>query len=324
MSAPQLSIVLPVYNVDKWLNECLNSIQAQIFTDWEALLVDDGSTDFSGVICDSFARLDSRFKVIHRENAGVSAARNMGLEEAAGDLLAFIDPDDLISPNYFQSLISELQRIDADVAVCAYYFMEENGGINLVQELICRKEAAAKGAPDNAEMLDNDAVVRGVYNNIFSCVSWGKVFKRELWGNARFPVGVDLGEDMMTVPSVIIKANRAVCAPEAIYYYRQRKKSLLHGTVSEGRYLKDLAASSAMLEQLCSHSPENRDNFQLLKFSYDVGCFSSYLKTNPEKARGRSKLHILAQVIKDSGSADALTSLLRELVDDEREAAEIL
>lgn len=164
-------------------------------------------------------------------------------------------------------------------------------------------------------MLNNEAVVRGVCDNVFSCVSWGKVFKRDLWGDAHFPEGIDLGEDMMTVPGVIIKANRAVCAPKAVYYYRLRKKSLLHGTVSKERYMKDLAASSAMLEQLCSHSPENRDDFQFLKFWYDIGCLSSYLQTNPEKKRMRSILHILAQGVKDSGSADVLTSLLRKLVE---------
>lgn len=79
-----------------------------------------------------------------------------------------------------------------------------------------------------------------------------------------------------------------------------------------------------MVEQLCSHSPENRDNFQFLKLWYDIGCLANYLKTNPERARGRSKLHILAQGVKDSGSADILTSLFRKLVDDERETAEIL
>lgn len=311
---PELSVVIPVFDVAKWLPECLDSICAQTFTEWEAILIDDGSRDFSGVICDNFSRRDSRFKVIHQENKGVSAARNRGIEAATGELLAFIDPDDFLNECYFSELVSEMQRVDADVSVCAYHYADENGGQSPIYEFIGRLDAAAKRAPDHAEMLNNEAVIKGVYNNTFSCVSWGKVFKRELWGDARFPVGVDLGEDMMTVPGVIIKANRAVCAPKAIYYYRLRKKSLLHGTVSEERYLKDLAASSAMLEQLCEHSPENRDKFQFLKLQYDVGCLVNYLKTNPEKARGRSKLHILAQGITDSGSADVLTSLLEKLV----------
>ena len=129
MSTPQLSIVLPVYNVDRWLSECLNSIRAQTFTDWEALLVDDGSTDFSGVICDHYSHRDPRFKVIHQENRGVSAARNVGIEAAAGDLLVFIDPDDFVSTNYFRELISELRCIDADVAVSAVNVTAENGNL---------------------------------------------------------------------------------------------------------------------------------------------------------------------------------------------------
>lgn len=315
MSTPQLSIVLPVYNVDRWLSECLNSIRAQTFTDWEALLVDDGSTDFSGVMCDNFARRDPRFKVIHQENRGVSAARNAGIEASTAPLLSFIDPDDLLNERHFAELISEMRRVDADVSVCSHYYVDEHGDQNPASDIIWGWDAAIKRIPNIAEMLNNEAVVRGVCDNVFSCVSWGKVFKRDLWGDARFPVGVDLGEDMMTVPGVIIKANRAVCAPEAIYYYRLRKKSLLHGTVTEQRYLRDLAASSAMLEQLCAYSPENRDRFQMLKLQYDLGCLLSYLRTNPEKARGKSWLRILAQGIEDSRSYDALGAMLKRLVE---------
>lgn len=124
---PALSIVLPVYNVDPYVNACLNSIVVQTFRDFECILVDDGSTDFSGVICDSWARKDSRFKVIHQENAGVSAARNVGIEAATAPFLAFIDPDDYISPNYFEALVSDLRRVGADVAVAHIRYVGENG-----------------------------------------------------------------------------------------------------------------------------------------------------------------------------------------------------
>lgn len=313
MSTPQLSIVLPVYNVDRWLNQCLDSIQQQTFQNWEALLIDDGSTDFSGIIAENYARKDSRFRVIRQENRGVSAARNAGIEAATGDLLSFIDPDDLVSRNCFQALISAMRRIDADVSVCAHHYIDEHGNSNPVYEFIAKRDIAVKGFPEFAEMLNNEAVVNGVYNNIFSCVSWGKVFKRELWDHARFPVDVDLGEDMMTVPGVIIKASRAVCVPEAIYYYRQRKKSLLHGTVNEERYLKDLAASSAMLEQLCEHSPENRDSFQSLKLLYDFGCFSNYLQANPKEARSWLR-RTLARAIKDSEYYDSMRAVFKGML----------
>lgn len=313
MSTPQLSIVLPVYNVDRWIGQCLSSIQAQTFTDWEAILVDDGSRDFSGVICDNFSRRDPRFKVIHQRNSGVSAARNAGIAAATAPLLSFIDPDDFISENYFSCLVGDLMAANAECAVSTFQCVLENGEEGIFKFL---NKLEAKGRSNiNHIMRTNEEVIDAICTNLFSCVSWGKVFTRELWGDARFPVGVDLGEDMMTVPPVIIRAKSAVCVPEARYFYRQRERSLLHGTVSRKRYLKDLAASSAMLDQLCAHSPEKRDGFQMLKLQYDFGCLANYLGTNPEKAHGRSKLSILAQGIKDSGSADVLAAVLKRLVE---------
>lgn len=114
---PEISIVLPVYNVDPYLNACLDSIAAQTFQDWETILVDDGSTDFSGIICNSYSRKDHRFRVIHQENAGVSAARNAGIDAATAPLLAFVDPDDFISKNYFELLLQEMWRTEADVTI---------------------------------------------------------------------------------------------------------------------------------------------------------------------------------------------------------------
>lgn len=127
MSSPELSIILPVYNVDPWLCECLDSIQAQTFTDWEAILVDDGSIDFSGIFCDSYERNDSRFKVIHQKNAGVSAARNAGIETARGALLSFVDPDDFLSPNFYKTLVGALCNTGAEISVSFCQSVEENG-----------------------------------------------------------------------------------------------------------------------------------------------------------------------------------------------------
>lgn len=123
----RLSIVLPVYNVDQYLNACLDSIAAQTFKDFECFLVDDGSTDFSGIICGSWAKKDPRFKVIHQENAGVSAARNAGIDAATAPLLAFIDPDDFISENYFSCLVGDLLATNAECSVCNFLYVLENG-----------------------------------------------------------------------------------------------------------------------------------------------------------------------------------------------------
>lgn len=283
----ELSIVLPVYNVAQYLPDCLNSLSAQTFTDWEAVLVNDGSTDFSGIICDSYSRKDGRFRVIHQENQGVSAARNAGIDAASAPLLSFIDPDDFISENFFSCLVGDLLDTCAEVAVSSFFYVTEQGqeGIYSVQNHIEQdvKRRLPRYMPTNAE------VVEALCGNLFSCVSWGKVFTRELWANARFPVGIDLGEDMQTVPPVIIRAKSAVCSPEAKYFYRQRKRSLLNGTVDEERTVKDFRASGTMVERLAEYCPERRRDFERLKFQYDIGCFTAFIKSGG-RARGKQSL----------------------------------
>lgn len=290
----ELSIVLPVYNVAQYLPDCLNSLSAQTFTDWEAVLVDDGSTDFSGIICDSYSRKDSRFRVIHQENRGVSTARNVGIEAASAPLLSFIDPDDAISENFFSCLVGDLLANGAEVSVSSFSYVTEQGveGIYEIQNRIEweLKRCFSRLIPTNAD------VINAISENLFSCTSWGKVFTRELWGNSRFPVGIDLGEDMQTVPPVIARAKAAVCCPEARYFYRQRKRSLLNGTVTRERTIRDFRASGVMVERLSEYCPERRQDFERLKFQYDIGCFMSYLKSGGGAQRKQSLLFQLQEL----------------------------
>lgn len=178
----ELSIVIPVYNVDPYLGTCLDSIAVQSFRDWEAILVDDGSTDLSGIICDGYSRKDSRFHVIHQENQGVSTARNVGIEAATAPLLAFIDPDDTISENFFSCLVGDLSANGAEIAVSSFFCVTEQGaeGIYEIQNRIEweLKRRFPRLMPTNADVID------ALCENLFSCVSWGKIFTRELWGNA--------------------------------------------------------------------------------------------------------------------------------------------
>lgn len=283
----ELSIVLPVYNVAQYLPDCLNSLSAQTFTDWEAVLVDDGSTDFSGIICDSYSRKDGRFRVIHQENQGVSAARNAGIEAASAPLLSFIDPDDAISENFFSCLVGDLLDTGAEIAVSSFFYVTEQG-TERIYEVQNRIEQEVK-CRFPRRMPTNEDVVSALCGNLFSCVSWGKVISRALWGNARFPVGIDLGEDMQTVPPVIARAKAAVCSPKAVYFYRQRKRSLLNGTVTRERTIGDFRASGVMVERLAEYCPERRQDFERLKFQYDIGCFVSYLKSGGG-AQGKQSL----------------------------------
>ena len=164
-------------------------------------------------------------------------------------------------------------------------------------------------------MLNHRTIISGICNNLFTCSSWGKMFRLELWGNTRFPTDIDLGEDVMTIPAVIARADRAVCVQQAVYFYRQRAKSLSNGTVNYQRFQKNLYATSVMLDRLCAISPENREQFQKLKLRYDIEGLMYFLRSKPKEAKGKSGLRTMAQGIEDSGSVDVLTPLLKRLVE---------
>ena len=119
-TSPKISIIVPVYKVEKYLCRCLDSIVAQTFTDWECILIDDGSPDNSGKICDEYAEKDGRFRVIHQENAGVSAARNAGLDAARGEWIGFVDSDDWVESNMYEYLYNNALETKSDVVICGF------------------------------------------------------------------------------------------------------------------------------------------------------------------------------------------------------------
>ena len=117
---PKISIIIPVYKVEEYLNRCLDSIIIQTFTDWECILIDDGTPDISGKICDEYVSKDNRFIVIHQENAGVSAARNAGLDIARGEYITFVDSDDWVEPNFLEEQYKDIVSDDYDVCICGF------------------------------------------------------------------------------------------------------------------------------------------------------------------------------------------------------------
>ena len=125
MSKPLVSIIIPVYNVELYLSKCIDSILAQSFTDWECILVDDGSKDNSGSICDNYALKDNRIKVIHQNNSGVSVARQVGIDNVCGEYCIHIDPDDWIESNMLEELYNKAKSDDADMVICDYFKNED-------------------------------------------------------------------------------------------------------------------------------------------------------------------------------------------------------
>lgn len=173
-----ISVIIPVYNVEKYLNKSIESVIKQTYKELEIILVDDGSTDSSGKICDEFAQKDDRIKVIHKKNGGLSDARNAGISEAKGKYLGFIDSDDYIDKNFYEILYNVLKKYNSDISICkhreTYTDYEENTSKLEIKEQVFNTEQALK-----------ELLLFGEVNNY----AWNKLYKKELFNEINYPVG---------------------------------------------------------------------------------------------------------------------------------------
>lgn len=212
-----ISIIVPVYNMESYLQQCLDSILSQTLKDWECILVDDGSTDRSGKICDDYAKQDSRFKVVHTENGGLSAARNKGLEIARSEFIGFVDSDDYIHPEMYENLYELITKYDADVVQtgCSYIFKTYNRPKRFVKdiEILDQKETAL-------QLIESKKIANYV---------WTKLFRRHVISSP-FPTGL-VFEDMYVMSDWTKNIHKFIISPTVHYCYRKRKSSISH-TVS--------------------------------------------------------------------------------------------
>ncbi len=218
MKIPKVSIIVPVYNVEKYLRACLDSILAQTFTDWEAVLVDDGSADRSGTICDEYAVRDSRFVVVHKQNEGVAKARITAFEHSKGELITFIDADDYVTPDYLEKLSKPILEQDADMVSCDYYKVEKG-------ELI-EPRGKLTGSYENEQIKDfianhyfYDKTTNGYGMTIFLCT---KMIKRSLvLDGLKQGEGLWYAEDQIAVFYILQHCKKLILIPDRLYYYVQ-------------------------------------------------------------------------------------------------------
>lgn len=219
----KVSIIIPVYKVEMYLSRCLDSILTQIYTEWEAILIDDCSPDKSGEICDEYAKKDSRFKVIHREkNGGASAARNLGLEVATGDYIAFIDSDDYVTEKYLRTLVKDLETNDADICQCSFYHVV-NGE---VQEDV--KKIGSTAYP--VDVYSGEEAFGHSYGdgnvNLFNFLLWTKLFKREVVEGIKFKEGLRC-EDVIFISEAYLRAKRVSRSDKRRYFYCRHDDSVM-------------------------------------------------------------------------------------------------
>ena len=214
---PELSIIVPIYKVEKYLDECIQSILHQTFTDLELILVDDGSPDACPQMCDAAAEQDSRVRVIHQKNGGLSAARNTGIEAARGNWLGFVDSDDFVAPDFYEKLYNAAVSANADCAMCSVQLIHEDGS-----RMDTPPQWKVYGGYTGEDILKTITW----QNNAPYLVAWNKLYRREVFRTLRYPVG-RINEDVFVFAELFDTIKKVACVEQPLYFYRQRKDSIM-------------------------------------------------------------------------------------------------
>ena len=211
----KISVIVPVYNVELYLEKCIESICNQTYKNLQIILVDDGSTDSSGNICDLYGKKDNRITVIHKTNGGLSDARNAGLDIADGEYIGFVDSDDYIAPEMFEHLLNLSNRNNGDIVICDKVEFNENETISVNNKL------------EQINVLDRDvAIAQLASDTTIRSHVWNKLYKHNLFDGIRFDVGKAY-EDVYIMHRLFLKTQKIVITNQVFYYYLQRSNSIL-------------------------------------------------------------------------------------------------
>lgn len=254
-----VSVIVPIYNVEKYLHQCVNSIIKQTYTNIEIILVDDGSPDNCPAICDDYKRLDSRIKVIHKANGGLSDARNVGTEMAQGEYVTYVDSDDWIDRNYVKTLLELAIRYNAEMSICAAKRTKSRNEMESVRksnETFWTKKKALK------KMLYQDGLDTG---------AWGRLTKIDIAKKHKFPKGM-LFEDLATTYKYIFECEIVAYTNKRLYYYYQNQQSITRTRASQKR-LDIVPIVNVLVNDVIQEYPELRSAALSRKFS--VYCYAT-------------------------------------------------
>lgn len=262
-----VSIIIPVYNVEKYLNKCIESVVSQTYKNLDIIIIDDGSKDSSGKMCDEWASKDKRIRVIHKTNGGLSDARNVGIEHAKGNYISFVDSDDFIENDMIEVLLKEIKENNCDISICGYYktYVDKDEIIDNSKEIFVMNKIEAI---DRMNILGS-----------YDVSAWGKLFNISLIKDIRFPVG-KLSEDWFVMYKIFYNANRICYNPNPKYHYVQRA-----GGISKNNpkinYDAIQAAKECMefIEEKC---PNIIENATIMYCIANMGVYNSCILYNKE------------------------------------------
>lgn len=268
----KIAIILPVFNASKYLESCLQSILSQTFTNFIIFAINDGSTDESGNILDKYASLDPRIKVVHKKNEGVSAARNYALDliekNDTFNYISFVDSDDVLSPNFLRLHLESIKRADADVSICGFLFIAEDGSLHQLRPLLSKRSF-------NSDEYINLIFSKKEWSNGNGAggMVWKQIYKAHAIQGIRFPQDPSVQDDELFGVMVAQKANLFVYFPEALYFYRQSSNSLCKD--------KNFQMSRLKGRKLCLDKSENvSEAARLVIFTSYVESILSLMKQN--------------------------------------------
>lgn len=265
MDTPFLSIIVPVYNVEEYLGACVDSILIQSFRDFELILVDDGSIDQSGNICDDYARKDERIFVIHKKNGGLSSARNVGLDIARGQYITFVDSDDKISPDtYVRNIELIVQHPDTDILQFPTHWGKDNSDIQVIsQQTFCG---------------EHEIFANWWRGNMINFSVWNKIYRKELFFNIRFPEG-HFFEDLFLMVDFSERAKKILISEYGCYYYLIRNNSISNSRYSLEKNLDLYRAHFKVYQKLYTFS--HLISFRIVAFSRVFRRLIITQRTNP-------------------------------------------
>ena len=243
----KIGVIIPVYNVAPYLVRCLDSVLAQTFTDWELILVDDGSTDGSGDICNDYAVRDQRIKVLHQVNGGAAAARNAGLDANTAEYIAFIDADDYVEPNYLAAMFDALQKHQTRLAVCGTKRYCADGQVEIRATM--PKPLMTPKSVLTCLLRSDDPITSGPY---------AKLYHRDLFRELRFPVG-HISEDLAIMYQLVAQCDQIATVSWPLYHYCCRPNSVTATTHLTMAFLDHFRYYQAMADYLAATYPDLRD-----------------------------------------------------------------
>ncbi|HCR40822.1 MAG TPA: capsular biosynthesis protein CpsJ [Lachnospiraceae bacterium] len=280
-STIQISIIVPIYNMEEYLSECIESILSQEYTDYELILVNDGSTDRSASLCENYARKDNRIIVIHQENKGLSEARNAGLERAKGNYISFIDSDDFIHCQMFKILYQNIIENNGDISVCNFHYTYPN------------KRYSKSTGSNKISILNNKEATLSIVqdSDLKMIVAWGKLYRRELFLNLRYPKG-KYHEDEYITYQLFYQADTIVLSDAKLYYYRQRDNSITGSKYS----LKRLDKLEALKESIEFFKLKKESTLEYLsRYRYVLNLQIAYYRIRSDRKEETGVLNWLKE-----------------------------